>query len=201
VPALIHTAGWLLMIVAMMLPTTLPLLNRFARIISGRADANRLLSLTIAGYVIAWTAFGVVAHGADWLVHLAVAAIPSLAIHAWILGSALIAAAGLFQFTALKHRCLEQCRTPMSYIMSHWHGKSPAREALALGLHHGAFCIGCCWALMLLMFVVGTASIGWMLVLGGVMAMEKNLPWGRRLSTPLGVGLLAIAGATVAANL
>jgi predicted metal-binding membrane protein len=82
-------------------------------------------------------------------------------------------------------------------------GAAPLRNALLLGLHHGAFCVGCCWAIMLLMFVVGTGSVGWMLGLGAVMAAEKNLPWGRRLSRPLGAALLAggaiIAGVNLAA--
>ena len=200
VPAVIHTLGWLLMIVAMMLPTTLPLLNQFARMTSGRADGSVLLTLTTAGYLVVWTLFGIAAHGLDWLVREAASNIPMLAVHGWIAGSALIAVAGLFQFTALKYRCLEQCRTPISFITSHWRGKSPQLEAFRLGIDHGAFCVGCCWALMLLMFVVGTASIGWMFALGVIMAVEKNMPWGRRLSAPLGYGLLAVAAATVAVH-
>ena len=117
------------------------------------------------------------------------------------LGSAVIAMAGAFQFSALKHRCLDKCRTPLSFVIEHWRGAAPQREAFALGAHHGLFCVGCCWALMLLMFAVGTGSLGWMLLLAAVMAIEKNLPWGRRLSAPLGVALLgwaavlAVAGA------
>jgi predicted metal-binding membrane protein len=84
----------------------------------------------------------------------------------------------------------------MSFITEHWRGRHEAAQAFALGLHHGLFCLGCCWLLMLLMFVVGMGSLGWMLALGTVMAVEKNFPWGRRLSTPLGVTLLG-AGLTV----
>ena len=73
----------------------------------------------------------------------------------------------------------------------HWRGRNPRRESFSLGLAHGLFCIGCCWALMLVTFVVGMGSIGWMLVLAAAMAAEKNLPWGARLRTPLGVALLA----------
>ncbi|HZA23416.1 MAG TPA: DUF2182 domain-containing protein, partial [Dehalococcoidia bacterium] len=76
------------------------------------------------------------------------------------------------------------------FIMEHWTGKDQLTQAFQLGLHHGVFCIGCCWSLMLLMFVVGTGNIGWMLVLGALMAVEKNLPWGRRMSKPLGIPLL-----------
>jgi predicted metal-binding membrane protein len=104
-----------------------------------------------------------------------------------------LALAGGFQFTALKYRCLDKCRTPFSFINQHWRGQSASREAVRLGMHHGIFCVGCCWAIMLLMFVVGTGSIGWMLVIGAVMATEKNTPWGRKLSAPLGFALLACA--------
>jgi predicted metal-binding membrane protein len=79
----------------------------------------------------------------------------------------------------------------MTFVVQHWRGRDQRRQALLLGIHHGLYCVGCCWALMLLMFVVGTGSVGWMLALGAVMAAEKNFPWGRRLSAPLGIGLLA----------
>ncbi|MCH7577715.1 MAG: DUF2182 domain-containing protein, partial [Chloroflexi bacterium] len=76
-------------------------------------------------------------------------------------------------------------------ITEHWLGNRQQAQAFRLGVHHGIFCVGCCWSLMLLMFAVGVGNLGWMLVLGTVMAVEKNLPWGRRLSAPLGVALLA----------
>ncbi len=199
--AVFHTAGWLLMTVAMMLPTTLPLLDQFRRMVSRRPDAALLLNLTIAGYLGIWIAFGLVAHGLDRLLLDAVTDTPWLAANGWMVGAAVIAGAGLFQFSDLKYRCLEKCRTPLSFIMEHWTGRAHRRQALLLGVHHGAFCVGCCWALMLLMFVVGTGSIGWMLAIGAVMAIEKNMPWGKRLSAPLGAMLLALAAAVVVSNL
>lgn len=200
VPAAIYTAGWVLMTVAMMLPTTLPLLEQFRRMTAQRSDGNQLLSLVVAGYLSVWIAFGVVAHGLDWLVLESVSSAPWLALNGWALGAGVIAVAGAFQFSALKHRCLEKCRTPLSFIIEHWSGREHRRQAFYLGVHHGVFCVGCCWALMLLMFVVGTASVGWMLLVGAIMAIEKNIPWGRRLSTPLGLCLLAAAGVTVLVN-
>lgn len=85
-------------------------------------------------------------------------------------------------------------------MISHWRGRAPERHAFTLGLHHGLFCVGCCWALMLLMFVVGAGSLGWMLTLAAVMAIEKNISWGRRLSSPLGVALMAWAVLLVASH-
>jgi predicted metal-binding membrane protein len=201
IPALLHALAWALMITAMMLPTTLPILELFRRIVAGRADARGLVARVVAGYAIAWLGFGLVAHGADALLHAWAERSAWLAAHEWVVGAGLLAAAGAFQFSALKYRCLEKCHTPFGFINQRWRGIAPKREALRLGLDHGLFCIGCCWALMLLMFVVGTGSIAWMLVLGALMAAEKNLPWGRRLSAPVGAALLAWAGAVAALNL
>ena len=108
-----------------------------------------------------------------------------------VVGAAVLAGAGLFQWSALKYRCLDECRTPFGFVASRWHGVSPSREALRIGIDHGIFCVGCCWALMLTMFVVGIGSVGWMLALAALMAAEKNLPFGRRLRTPVGLALLA----------
>jgi predicted metal-binding membrane protein len=201
VPALLYAIGWVLMIAAMMLPTTLPILDMFRRMVAERADRNRLVALVVAGYLAVWLGFGFLAHALDWLVHALVEGFPWLAVHAWVVGAGVLVVAGAFQFSALKYRCLEKCHTPFSFISARWCGRAPAREALRLGLDHGAFCVGCCWALMLLMFVVGTGSIGWMLALAGVMAAEKNLPGGRRLSAPLGAALIMSAGVIVLVNL
>jgi len=197
VPAALYALGWVLMIAAMMLPTTFPILEMFRRMTATRPDRGRLLGLVVAGYLGAWLAFGVVAHGLDAAVHALAAGEPWLAFNGWALGAAVLGVAGLFQFSSLKYRCLERCHTPLAFIASRWQGRTPAREALRIGIDHGAFCIGCCWALMLLMFVVGTGSVGWMLALAAVMAAEKNLPGGRRLRAPLGFALLAAAATIV----
>ena len=141
-----------------------------------------------------------IAHS-DGLLHSAVANIPWLVLHGWVVGAIVLGMAGVFQFTTLKYRCLDKCHTPVGFIVQRWRGKAPAREALRLGIDHGVFCIGCCWALMLIMFVVGTGSIGWMLALAAVMAAEKNLPSGKRLRTPLGAALIVSAGVLLAINL
>lgn len=199
-PAALHAGAWLLMIGAMMLPTSFPLLAMFRRVTGARPDAGALAARVVAGFFVAWIGFGVLAHFADaGLLRLA-AGWPWLATHGWIVGAGVLAGAGLFQWSALKYRCLEACRTPFTFVGARWHGRAPGREAFRIGLDHGLFCVGCCWALMLVMFVVGVGSVGWMLALAAVMAAEKNLPWGRRLRTPLGAGLLAWAGAVVLYN-
>jgi len=188
----VFVAGWTLMTAAMMLPTSLPLLLGFRRMLGQRREGGRLVALLIVGYLTAWTTFGVLVHLADLMVHRAVDVSPWLERDSWLIMTATIVGAGIFQFSRLKYRCLDQCRSPLSFLVQHWSGRRDGRAAFTLGMHHGAFCIGCCWALMLLMFAVGTGSIGWMLVLGAIMATEKNMPWGRRLSTPLGIGLLGL---------
>jgi predicted metal-binding membrane protein len=200
VPAILYVGGWMLMVTAMMLPTTLPLLEVYRRIVQRRGDRWLLLSLVVAGYLFVWMGFGIVAHATDLALHDLVTASPWLTFNGWAIGAAVVALAGAFQFSPLKHRCLEKCRTTLSFVIEHWQGRRELRQAFRMGFRHGLFCVGCCWALMLLMFVVGTGSVGWMLLLGAVMAAEKNLSWGRRLSAPLGIALLAGSAAIVADN-
>jgi len=198
-PLLLYTGGWLLMSAAMMLPTTLPLLDIFRRMTTGRPDSSALLILVIGGYLLAWASFGAVAHLLDIGVNNAVRQSAWLTFNGWALGVAVLVLAGAFQFSSAKNYCLTRCRAPFSFVVSHWHGVSPRKEALWLGISHGIFCVGCCWALMLLMFVVGTGSVGWMLMLGAVMALEKNLSGNgwltRNIGTVLGIALFA--GATL----
>jgi predicted metal-binding membrane protein len=201
VPIVLYCSGWLLMSTAMMLPTALPLIRLFDRMIAGRSDQANLHSLLIAGYLLVWTGFGVIAHFLDRGVHAGVANWIWLSLHPWVAGVGVLALAGAFQFSATKYHCMDKCRTPLGFIMSYWHGPRPRREAFCLGLAHGIYCVGCCWALMLIMFVVGTGSLGWMLFLGLIMGMEKNHRWGRRLSAPLGVVLLVTAGTVLVRSL
>jgi predicted metal-binding membrane protein len=201
VPALLYATGWVVMIAAMMLPTIFPLLDVFRRMTAARADAATLLALVASGYLLAWFGFGLLAHALDIAVHTVVERTSSLALNSWLVGAVVVGGAGAFQFSAIKYRCLDRCRTPLGFVVARWRGLSPAREALRIGLHHGLFCVGCCWAIMLLMFVVGSGNLGWMLVLAAIMAAEKNLPGGQRLSAPLGLALLAWAAGIVAANM
>ena len=175
---------------AMMLPTSLPIITLFYSLTHKRPDRGLLVGLLIIGYLGIWTLVGFFIHLGDLLIHQAVAQIAWLGANTWVIGTATLAVAGIYQFTGLKYRCLEKCRSPLSFITEHWQGRHEKAQALRLGVHHGLFCIGCCWSLMLLMFSVGVGNIAWMLALGIVMAIEKNAPWGRRISAPLGVYLL-----------
>ncbi len=189
-------AGWTLMIFAMMLPTTLPLMAMFHKMVRDRPSHFRLVGLLVLGYLAVWSGFGVLIHVADVLVHEGAERISWLESNYWAIGAGTLILAGVYQFTPLKYHCLDKCRSPFSFIAGHWSGGNEAVQAVRLGADHGLFCVGCCWSLMLLMFGVGAGNIGWMLVLGSVMALEKNMPWGRRLSKPLGVTLI-VCGAIV----
>ena len=197
----LFVAGWTLMTIAMMLPTSLPLVATFLAIARRRTDRTRLVTLLILGYLAVWTVFAFVAHAGDLGIHKTVDRVGWLQRNEWVIAASTFAFAGIYQFSSLKYRCLEKCRSPVSFVLQHWRGRRERLQALALGVHHGLFCLGCCWSLMLLMFAVGVANLGWMLGLAAVMAAEKNAPWGRRLTTPLGVVLLLVAVALAAAGL
>lgn len=189
-PVALYVFGWTLMTVAMMLPTALPLLEIFRRLTGRRPERAQLMGLVITGYLGVWAGFGAVAHLADWVLHQVVERSVWLEANAWVIGASALTLAGGFQFSGLKYRCLDKCRAPLSFVMEYWRGRHDHRNALLLGINHGIFCVGCCWALMLLMFGVGVGNLGWMLALGTVMAVEKNMPWGRKVSAPVGFALL-----------
>jgi predicted metal-binding membrane protein len=155
------------------------------------------VALLIVGYLSVWVMFGIAVYVGDSVLHRMVGQNAWVAERVWMLGGIALLLAGVYQFTPLKYHCLEKCRSPFGFITSHWRGGNESGQAFRLGVHHGLFCVGCCWTLMLLMFAVGVGNFGWMLVLGAVMAIEKNLAWGRRLSAPLGVVLLAGGAASL----
>jgi predicted metal-binding membrane protein len=189
-PAVTAFPAWLAMTGAMMLPTVVPLARMFvvatARV--PRPAAARLA--LVAGYLSVWCVFAVsalLAHGAvDVLLDDAGRPGP-------VLGGVLIAA-GLFQLSGLKRACLATCRSPWTFLWRHY--ARGIRGGWTLGVRHGLLCLGCCWALMLVMVATGIGSLFWMLALAGVMAVEKAAPWGARLVAPLGVALV-VAGVTV----
>jgi predicted metal-binding membrane protein len=188
--------GWALMITAMMLPTVIPLLVTFRALVGRRARPGLLVGLVVLGYLVTWTAFGLVAWIGDRAVHATVEAIPWLADNPRFVLAGTFVVAGAYQFSNLKYRCLDECRSPLGFILNRWQGLAERPEAFRLGVAHGLFCVGCCWSLMLVMFGVGLGSTAWMLILGAITAIEKNTAWGRRLGRPLGVGLL-LAGLMV----
>jgi predicted metal-binding membrane protein len=191
---------WVTMMAAMMLPSVAPMALVFARISRERRGRGREFVPTwifLAGYLSAWTAYGIAAYGlfrivtafgTDWL--------------AWdragpyVAGGA-IAAAGLYQLTPLKEVCLRHCRGPMHYILHGWHEGRVG--ALRMGAEHGLFCVGCCWGLMVALFALGVMSLFWMAVVAGLICAEKVLPYGVALSRAFAVALVAL-GIWIAAS-
>ena len=196
--AALFTAGWLVMIVAMMLPSSVPLVVTFGALVRRRRRPDVLVAFLLVGYLLVWAGFGLGAWLADRGVHAAVDGLPWLRAHPELILAATLLTAGMWQFSPFRDRCLDACRSPLGFVLNRWRGTSARREALAMGIAHGAFCVGCCWSLMLVMFGVGLGSLSAMLVLGGLTAIEKNLPWGRRLTRPLGVALVLAAVYAVA---
>jgi predicted metal-binding membrane protein len=191
--AALFSLGWLLMIVAMMLPSSIPLVLTFRALVGRRRRPATLVGLLLIGYLLVWTAFGLGAWVLDRGVHTAVEAFPPLAERPELILATTLLVAGLWQFSPLRDRCLDACRSPLGFVVDRWRGTAERRESLLMGIAHGAFCVGCCWSLMLVMFGVGLASVTAMLVLGGITAIEKNVAWGRRLSRPVGIGLVLAA--------
>ncbi len=197
--ALIFIGGWTLMTIAMMLPTSVPLLVLFRRIVRGHAAW--LLAIVIFAYLAVWALVGAGLQVVNWLLRAGAHRLVWPAAAPWIGAAAVLTIAGLYQFSSLKYACLEKCRSPLSFLIARWQGGNESLQALRLGAAHGLFCVGCCWSLMLLMFIVGVGSLSGMLVLGVVMAVEKNFVWGRQLSAPLGILLLLSAGAAMVASI
>ena len=188
--------GWLVMIAAMMLPTTAPLLAVFRRIVADRPNPGRLLGAVIAGYAAVWTLVGGAAIVGDMVLHRLVSVQQGDGVDRRI-AIALLAVAGVYQFTPLKRRCLTSCRSPFLFVSRHWRGNDPRWDAFHLGVAHGWFCVGCCWTLMLTLFGLGMGNLVWMFLLGALMGIEKNVASARFLGPVLGVALLA--GAVVLA--
>jgi predicted metal-binding membrane protein len=161
---------WLLMSVAMMLPTALPTIDLYVRL-SRRMEEGRAVRIVlfVAGYLVAWGVFGAIAAAAQ----VALGALPDGLVPPLIGAGALLVAVGAYQLSPIKQACLDLCRNPLLFLMSRWREDLPG--TLGLGVQHGVICIGCCWALMLLMFASGAMNLVWMALLGLVMLAEKLL--------------------------
>jgi len=144
VEAALFTGGWILMIVAMMLPSSVPLVVTFRVLVGRRRRPGVLVVLLLAGYLIVWGAFGLAAWLADRSVHAAVDARPWPAARRQLILGITLLVAGVWQFSPLRDRCLDACRSPLGFVLNRWRGTSERREAMAMGIAHGAFCVGCC---------------------------------------------------------
>ncbi len=190
-------AMWAGMMVAMMLPSAAPAILAFDSVERRNAGAGGAVSrpLAFAGaYLLVWIGWSVLAAGAQWLLQAGGLLTPMIVSNSERLTAGLLLLAGLYQFTPLKRACLRHCRTPLGFLMAEW--REGLRGAFAMGLRHGVYCAGCCWALMLLLFAAGVMNPVWILFLTVAVALEKwpRLPaW---LTWAYGAALL-FAGAAV----
>jgi predicted metal-binding membrane protein len=167
---------WSVMMVAMMTPSAAPMILMFATIHRRRAAEGRPAvptAIFVLGYLVVWTAFSVAA------------ALAQAGLHA----AALLVAAGLFQWTPLKRACLATCRSPMSFLMSSW--REGRGGAFLMGVRHGLYCLGCCWALMALLFVAGVMNLLWVAALAVIVLVEKVVPAGDLVGRIAGVAMIA----------
>lgn len=188
--AVIVVAMWWVMMVAMMLPSATPMILVFASVARQRKAGSALaVSAFVGGYLVVWAFFSVAATTAQWLLATSGLISPMLASETPWLAGGLLCAAGLYQLTPFKHRCLSHCRTPAGFVASHWRPGNVG--ALRMGIQHGYFCLGCCWILMALLFAGGVMNLYWIAGLAVFVLLEKTLPRGHWLGLAAGVVLLA----------
>lgn len=185
---LLFLVSWQVMTGAMMMPSSRPMVGLFARASRAQARPWLVLIAFLAAYFAVWTGFAFVALVGDAGLHHLVERWSWLDERPWMIEGTVLVLAGAFQFSPLKERCLDACRNPVAFLWHHY--RRGPRAAWVLGLRHGLFCLGCCWALMLTMFAVGVGSLVWMSALTGLMLIEKTARWGRRLVPLVGVALL-----------
>lgn len=190
----VFLAGWVLMLTAMMLPSELNYIAAFAGMLRGRGTSRilrvqRILGF-ITGYAVAWIVYGLAAYVLDAVVRaFGLDIIAWDRAGPWLAGGVMISA-GFYQISSLKHVCLTGCRSPFSFFQLHW--RSGNRGAVVMGFKHGLVCVGCCWALMAVMFAVGAMSLTWMALLTLFMFAEKVLPKGQKLAIPIACFLVTM---------
>lgn len=192
---------WLVMMAAMMLPSAVPVIVAFADFAGRRTPRFdvRLPMAFIAGYVAAWAAFSLSVGIAQWsLERSAAMSRTTMALENGVVAGLVVAAAGLYQWTPLKHACLRKCRTPIGFLMTEW--REGTGGAFTMGWRHGILCVGCCWALMALLFAVGVMNPLWILGLMLFVIAEKTLPAGEPVARAAGA-LLVVVGILMAAGL
>jgi predicted metal-binding membrane protein len=191
---------WAAMMVGMMLPSVLPMALLYAAAARKAARQGSPLAPTAvfaSGYAAIWTLFAAAATAAQWGLERAALLSPMLETTSPALGAAILIAAGAYQLTPLKDACLRQCRSPATFVASHW--RAGAWGAFRMGLGHGAFCVGCCAVLMALLFVGGVMNPVWIGAIAGFVLIEKLLPFGAAAGRAAGLAAIA-AGALLLAR-
>lgn len=188
-------AMWAVMMIGMMTPSVAPMILIYARVgrqadMSGQPFAAS--AWFAAGYLVVWMAFSLAATFAQWALQRAALLTPMMESASNVLGGVMLIAAGVYQWTPVKEACLSYCQAPLTFIMRHGGFRREAAGALTLGFRHGLYCIGCCWALMLLLFVGGVMNLLWIAALAMLVLFEKTVPFGKSVSRVAGVAFIAM---------
>lgn len=189
---------WTTMMVAMMLPASAPMVYTFAAVHARRKEQGSAYVPTwvfVLGYLLVWAAMGIPAYGASLGFQAVESRVPWLAAHALLMVGAVIFVAGLYQLSPLKYACLSRCQTPLQFILKSW--RDGYQGALAMGIGHGWYCVGCCWMLFLILVVVGIMNLAWMGALALLIFAEKLFPRGLLVSRLSGIALLGLGLAVV----
>lgn len=185
-------AMWGVMMAAMMLPSALPMVLAFGEMCSHRHERARWHGF-VAAYLAVWLAFSAAATAAQWALQAADLVDPMIVSTSAALNALLLVVAGAYQFSPLKRICLARCRTPFGFLLGDW--RPGVRGAFVMGLRHGLHCLGCCWALMALLFVGGAMNLAWIAAVSFAVAAEKTAPQGARIARVLGAVLIAAGAA------
>jgi len=190
---------WVVMMIAMMFPAAVPMVQMLQRIAVSRTSQGQASVpawVFVVGYLVIWALFGLLAYLAATLVDRAANQSMWLMGNGARLGGLVLVLAGIYQLTPLKRACLSKCRSPISFLLTSWHDGYGG--AFRMGLEHGSFCLGCCWAMMVVLFVVGVMSLPWMALLTAAIFVEKNVRFERVTTGALATFFVA-AGVTLAA--
>jgi predicted metal-binding membrane protein len=187
-------AMWVVMMIGMMTPSVAPMILIYARVGRQAATAGKPLAATgwfAAGYLLAWMAYSILATSAQWGLERMALLTPMMESAGTALGAAILIIAGVYQWTPLKAACLSYCQSPLIFIQQHGGFRRDPGGALALGLRHGMLCVGCCWALMALLFVGGIMNLLWIAMLAILVLVEKVVRVGRLIARLAGLGMVA----------
>ena len=188
---------WMIMMVGMMVPSAIPMILIYASIVRKAAREGSSLVATevfVAGYVVIWAFFSLVATIAQWALDRMALLSPMIMSNSQTLGGGLLLAAGAYQLTPFKAACLRHCRSPIQFLASRW--KPGGIGAFQMGIEHGSFCLGCCWALMALLFFGGVMNLWWIGGLTLFVLLEKILPFGASAGRIMGA-MVAVCGLLV----
>ena len=196
--AALVVAMWAVMMAAMMLPSAAPMILLYGTMARGRLARGELTtasSVFASGYVTVWAIFSLVAATLQFVLEKAALLSPMMETTSIVFAATILIAAGLYQWTPLKQACLRRCRSPLEFMMTQW--REGRRGAFVMGLRHGGYCLGCCWLLMLLLFVGGVMNLAWIAGLALFVLVEKLAPAGHWIGRAAGIGLIMWGGATL----